>query len=272
MPSCLTRILKLGLSLYSTRTALTSGRSSLISSATCMTGHSYTIFGNVASYWFCNETSIVRKRGTAGSLTGRAETVWPIIITTVIINIFEGVFSPYLEEVGEILLRKRHKFRIMSDELEMLIEILPSGNYVAWQVKPRNRNCKCLNQTMLGNYIKFLRSNFVYFATEKLEHLQAMPHSEETYLLTPCLPNVLVRGTSGRMQARFCRWSGWRIQSSQKLLKWFVSKNNRKCPDSKQSSHNFIILSLVVCTLHKNFVNYNFLINGRYHQEHLRTT
>lgn len=38
------------------------------------------------------------------------------------------------------------------------------------------------------------------------------------YFETPILPNVRVRGTSGRIQARFCRCCGSRIQSSQNLF------------------------------------------------------
>jgi len=38
-----------------------------------------------------------------------------------------------------------------------------------------------------------------------------------TDLLTPIFPNVLVRGISGRMQARSSRCAGCLIQSSQKL-------------------------------------------------------
>jgi len=37
------------------------------------------------------------------------------------------------------------------------------------------------------------------------------------YLLVPSRPNVLVRGISGRIHARFFRWSGRLIQSSQNL-------------------------------------------------------
>lgn len=52
------------------------------------------------------------------------------------------------------------------------------------------------------------------------------------HLLTPTRPKVLVRGTSGRMHARFLRWSGWRIQSSQKLRnmseKWQINRTGRQ--------------------------------------------
>lgn len=41
----------------------------------------------------------------------------------------------------------------------------------------------------------------------------------KTYFETPFLPKVLVRDSSGRMQTRFLRCSGSRIQSSQKLNK-----------------------------------------------------
>uniref|UniRef100_A0A182QYV8 Uncharacterized protein n=1 Tax=Anopheles farauti TaxID=69004 RepID=A0A182QYV8_9DIPT len=49
--------------------------------------------------------------------------------------------------------------------------------------------------------------------------------SAHTHFDTPIFPNVLVRGSSGRIQARSLRCSGCRIQSSQKLKKESVVTN-----------------------------------------------
>lgn len=51
----------------------------------------------------------------------------------------------------------------------------------------------------------------------------ALIYSFEIYLDTPIFPNVRVREISGRIQARFLRCCGCRIQSSQKLLQEFYS-------------------------------------------------
>lgn len=65
-----------------------------------------------------------------------------------------------------------------------------------------------------------------------------------TYLLTPLLPNVVVLGTSGLMQARFFLCSGLRIQSSQylkKKIKQILKKNpsSNKLKINKRNPYDF---------------------------------